>query len=162
MSIKTLSAKDLRELERQREDACNAKQIAFVRNVVFEQMGIAESYLAAGYESEKPQQMANRMLKKNNIIDLQEVYLEGRRRQALISHNNLQLAALEVLERSIENEDRPNALRAIDQLTKMTGGYAPTHQRVEVEEKRPVQQLDQETLRELFKTKRLQAVNDNN
>ena len=116
-----------------------------------------DAFKAAGYSATDEYRQASRNLKRKNVQALVDVYMEVLRRTALLSADNLQIAAAEILDRAMLDDDRATALKAIDQLTKMRGQYAPTKQEVVVNEK-AVPQMDQETLRAMFQAQRLKAV----
>jgi hypothetical protein len=158
-ALKTTPTRELRRLEREAEEKCLPRQVTFVRNACFEGMSLAQAYEAAGYDSERPNVQSSKLMKKKEVIALTAIYMEVLKRDALISNRNLQLAAYEVLERAMAKEDNSTALRAIDQLTKMTTGYKQESTlNVNDSREQPVPQMGQETLKEMFKASRLKAV----
>lgn len=157
--LKAVPSRKLREMERQAEDACLPRQVTFVRNCVFEKMSLRAAYEAAGYDSKRPDVQSAKLMKKKEVIALTAIYSEVLKRKALISNQNLQLATYEILERAMDKEDNNGALKAIDQLVKMTTGYTQVST-VNVQDSREpvVPSMDQDTLKEMFQAKRLKAV----
>jgi phage terminase small subunit len=149
--LSTISARELRTLERNAEEKLQPRQIAFCRNVVFSGMQKLEAYKAAGYEAKRPDVQSSKLQRREDVQTLMRLYGETCKRKAVITGQTLQLTVWDIMEKSLEEKDNSTGLRAAELLAKMTGNMAAEKKEVEVKDKREaLPKMDSEALKAGF------------
>lgn len=154
MNWEPVSARELRRLEREAEEALQPKQVAFCRALALEGLKVRDAYEAAGYESKRPDVQAAKLQRREDVQRLLAIYAETARRKALVNAKTLQLHIWDIMEKTLDGEDFGNSLRAAELLAKMSGNMVERKEIKHEGNNQPIPQMDTETLREAFKAKR--------
>lgn len=137
------------------EQLCNARQLAYCRAYVFDNLNSKEAFVSAGYTSKHVDQQAARVLAQSQVVALVAAYRETTRRKSEVTHGYLVNESKALLERALSEGNLSVARATLADLSKLSGNM-PKESLV-IEDARPTvdtTQLNEGALASVFQAKR--------